>query len=335
MKKIFKNKWFRWVFVIAIVLILGFVLLKGNNKSKVQTATVQKGPIKEELILTGTVQADKHVVLYFPTGGKIVRVSVKEGDWVVKGQALTSLDKTVLNSAYMQALNNYRNYQAAAENVLDSVKDHSNDETFAQKATRTAAEVARDNAYDALRAAEYNLNNATIYAPFEGFVTSLPFPNGGVNVNLTDAQVELLDPASIYFEVDADQNEVTNIKDGMTVSIVLDSFRGKTVMGKVTFVSFTPEANQTSTIYKVKVTLDKDSLGDIVPRIGMSGDASFVISQKNDALFVPTRFVNTDTDGKYVNLGKMGNKVRVVTGIESEENIEITNGVKEGNILFD
>lgn len=335
MKKLVKKKWLRWVLVIAVVLALGFVFIRGKNKGKVQTATVEVGSIKEELVLTGTVQADKHVILYFPTGGKIAWVSTKEGDRVKKGQALTSLDKTILNSAYMQALNNYRNYQANAESALDQVKDHSSDETFTQKATRTAAEVARDNAYDALRAAEYNLNNATLYAPFEGFVTSLPFPNPGVNVNFTDAQVELLDPASIYFEVEADQSEVTSIKDGMNVSIVLDSFREKTVTGKVIFVSFTPEANQTSTIYKVKVALNSDSLGDLVPRIGMSGDASFIVSQKDDALIVPIRFVNTDTNGKYVNLGKMGNKVRVETGIEGTDNIEIVSGVSKGDILFD
>jgi HlyD family secretion protein len=215
------------------------------------------------------------------------------------------------------------------------VKDHSTDETLAQKATRTAAESARDSAYDAVKAAEYNLNNSTLYAPFAGVITSLPFPNPGVNVSFTDAQVELVDPESIYFEVEADQSEVTSIKEGMQVSIVLDSFREKTVVGKVTFVSFTPKANQVSTIYKVKVALDKDSLGDLVPRVGMSGDASFIISQKDDALFVPTRFVNTDAGGKYVNLGKMGNKVKVETGIEGGDVIEIVSGVAEGDVLYD
>jgi RND family efflux transporter MFP subunit len=335
MKKLFKKKWFRWVLIIVVVVVLGIVIFGGKGKKETVTATVQKGQIKEELILTGSIKADKHVVLYFPTGGKIAWVSAKEGAWVKKGQALTSLDKTVLNAAYMQALNNYRNYQAAAENTLDIVKDHSSDETFAQKATRTAAEVARDNAYDALTAAQYNLNNATLYAPFEGFITSLPFPSPGVNVSPADAQVELLDPASLYFEVEADQSEVTSIKEKMPVSMVLDSYREQTFLGIVSFVSYSPKAGEASTIYKVKVELEKNSLNDLEPRIGMSGDARFVLFQKDDALIVPSRFVNSDKDGKYVNLGKMGNKVRVSVGIEGENDIEITSGVKEGDILFD
>lgn len=335
MKNLFKKKWFKILAVIIILVVVAVVIFSGKNKKQTEKAVVAKGPISEELVLTGAVSADKHVILYFPTSGKISWVGVAEGQSVKRGQALASLDKTVLNSAYMQALNTYRNYQASAENVLDTVKDHSTDESFAQKATRTAAESARDSAYDAVKAAEYNLNNSTLYAPFAGIVTALSFPNPGVNVSFTDPQVEILDPESIYFEVEADQNEVTILKEKMPVSIVLDSFRDKIVTGTVSFVSLSPKMGETSTIYKVKIDLDKNSLGDLKPRIGMSGDARFIISEKKEALYAPLTFVNSDKDGKYVNLGKMGNKVRVKTGIENEENIEIIEGVKEGDVLFD
>lgn len=335
MKKIFAKKWVKILLIIIVLGVLGFIFFGGKGKKEIVTTTVSKGTIKEELVLSGFVKADKHVVLYFPTGGKIAGVYVKEGDWVKKGQAIISLDKTVLGSAYQQALNAYRSSQAAAESALDTVKGHSADETYAQKATRTAAEATRDSAYDAMRAALYNLNNSTLYAPFEGLITSLPFSNPGVNVSFTDAQVEILDPKSIYFEVEADQSEVINIKDKAKVVIVLDSFRDKTLLGSVTFISFTPKANSASTIYKVKVDLDKDSLGELTPRIGMGGDANFILSEKSDVLSVPARFVNSDKDGKYVNLGKMGNKVRVTTGIEGEDSIEIVSGVKEGDTLYD
>ena len=333
-KKILKKKF--WIFVIILVLGIGayFIFGKKSNVKSV-TAKVERGTVKEEMVLTGQVEADKHVKLFFPTSGKLSWVGVGEGQKVYKGQALTSLDKTNLNTTYQQALNNYRNYQAAAESALDSVKDHSSNETFAQKATRTAAEVARDNAFDSVTAAEYNLRNATLFAPFAGIVTSLPFQNPGVNVNFTDLQVEIVDPQSIYFKIEADQSEVISIKTNMSVDIVLDSFRDKIITGIVSFVSFTPKTGEVSTIYEVKVTLDKNSLGDLQPRIGMSGDARFIISKKEDALFVASRFINSDKNGKYVNLGKMNNKVKVETGIENEDNIEIISGVKEGDVLYD
>lgn len=336
--KNFKQKLGKWFWVIIIVLVLGiggyfYFSRKATNGSV--TVAVQKGEVKEELILTGSVKADKHAVLTFPTGGKIAGVYVKEGQWVKKGAALTALDRITLNTIYQQALNTYKSYQASAENVVDSVKDHKGDETFAQKATRTAAEVSRDNAYDAVKAAEYNLKNAMLYAPFEGLIASLPFSSPGVNVSAADAQVEILDPASIYFEVGADQSEVINIKEKQGVTIVLDSYRDKEFPGTVSFVGYTPKAGEAGTVYKVKVQLTGDGIKEILPRIGMTGDAKFIMSQKEDVFYAPPKFVNSDKEGKFIFLGGKDKKVRVTIGVEGEERVEITSGVKEGDVLYD
>lgn len=332
---IFKKKWF-WVVIVLVGLGIGAKLIFGNkSESVVNTTTVQKGEVKEELILSGQVKADKYAALSFPTYGKISWVGVAEGDTVRQGTALTSLDKTTLNATYMQALNTYKSYQAAAESTLDSVKDHDSDETFAQKATRTAAEVARDNAYDAVQAAEYNLKNSTLYAPFSGLISSLPFPSPGVNVSLGQTQVEIVDPASIYFEVQADQNEVTEVKEDQEVTIVLDSFKDKKITGKVVYIGYTPVTGEASTVYKIKIEFDKESLGDTPLRVGMSGDAKFTLSKKEDVLFIPVDYLHSDRDGKYVSLGKKGNKNRVEVGVEGEETVEILSGVKEGDVVYE
>jgi RND family efflux transporter MFP subunit len=324
-----------WIVIILAVLLLVFVISRGKNKNGTAVAVVKRGTVSQELILTGQIGAEKHATLSFPTSGKIAWVGVAEGQMVRKGQALVSLDTTTLNAAYQQALNNYRNYQAAAESALDSVKDHSADETYAQKATRTAAESARDSAYDAVVAAEYNLKNSTLYAPFAGVVASLPFPSPGVNVTYADPQVEVVDPASIYFEVEADQSDVVNIQEKQKVMVVLDSYRDKEFSGIVSFVGYTPRPGEAGTIYKVKVEFVGDELKEILPRIGMTGDARFILSQKDDVLFVPPRFVHSDKDVKYVNLESANNKVRVSVGMEGEDRVEITGGVKEGDTLYD
>lgn len=324
------------IFTVILALILaGFFFFRQKGKDGTVSTTVQKGTVKEELILTGEVKAEKHSLLAFPTSGKISWVGVTEGQKVNKGQALTSLDKTVLNTTYQQALNTYKDKQAAAEKAEDDVKNHATDETATQKSTRTTAQVARDSAWDAMLAAKYNLDNATILAPFAGIVSSLAYPSPGVNVSSTDTQVEIVDPATIYFEVDADQSEVTSVKDGQEVAVVLDSYQDKEFKGKVSFIAYTPKSGETGTVYKVKVEFENGALGESLPRIGMTGDARFILSQKENVLYVPPRFVNSDKDGKFVNLGKKGNKVKVEMGIEGEDRVEIVSGVKEGDILYD
>ncbi len=322
--------------LLIIIAVAGFFILKPKNKTAVQTAQIGKGTVREELVLTGSVSAVKYAALTFPASGKIGWVGVAEGAKVKKGTAITSLDKTTLNSAYQQALSNYRNYQAIADQALDSVKGHDKDETFAQKATRTTAEVNRDNAYDAVTAAKYNLVNSTIYAPFDGIVSSLPYTSPGVNVSFTDVQVVIVDPSTIYFDVDADQNDVTKLKIGQSVVVVLDSYQDKELNGKITFISYTPKAGVTGTNYKVKVEFDQAVADASSVRVGMTGDAKFTLSSKDNVLFVPADFVKSDTKGKYLKVGKENNKVYIETGLESEERIEILGDkVKEGETVFD
>jgi RND family efflux transporter MFP subunit len=334
--KNFKKRLGKWFWVILIILLLGgFFYFKSARKPEPQKTEVKKGEVKEELILTGAVNAEKYASLYFPTGGKVAWVSATEGQKIKKGQPITSLNKTILNATYQDALNDYRNYQAVAENVLDSVKGHDKDETFTQKAARTTAEVNRDNAYEAVNAARYNLANATIYAPFDGVVSSLPFTSPGVNVNVTDLQAVIVDPVTIYFDVDSDQNDVTNITPGQSVDIVLDSYPDKPLKGKVSFISITPKSGVTGTNYKVKVVFENMDLGQSIVRIGMTGDARFILKKKDQVLYIPNEFISTDKDGHFVLKGEKKEKTRVEIGIEGETVTEIVSGVAEGDVLYE
>lgn len=335
-----RKKFFTWKRLAFLIVILGvggllvwkFGIQKKNN---VQTATVDRGTVKEELILTGEVKADEYVALRFPTSGKIAWIGVVEGDEVYKGQALAKLDTTGLNSTYQRAQADLRDADATVVRVHDDLKDKAGTESFTQIETRTDAEVAKDKAWEAVVAAEDNLRNANLYAPFAGIVSSLASTSPGVNILATETAVEVVNPATIYFEVTADQNEVNDLHVGQEVTVILDAFADEEVSGTVSFISYTPLAGEAGAVYKVKVALD--GVTDALKfRIGMTGDAKFLVDQKSDVLYVPTDFVNSDTTGSYVNRAKKNNKVYVETGIEGEDRIEIVGGeVNEGDVVFD
>jgi hypothetical protein len=67
----------------------------------------------------------------------------------------------------------------------------------------------------------------------------------------------------------------------------------------------------------------------------MTGDAKFILSQKDDVLYVPSEFLKSDIKGKFVKVGSVKNKTYVTTGIEGEERVEIVTGVAEGDIVYD
>lgn len=321
--------------VLVVIVGVGYGVISRRKNGDVETATIERGDVIEELILTGEVMADEYAQLKFPASGKVSWIGVAEGDSVYKGQALTSMDKAVLNSSLQVARSNLRSADATVDRTHDDVKDSDDDETFTEKETRTIAEVAKDNAYEAVLIAEENMRNATLYAPFAGLVTYVANPFAGVNMLFSETQVEVLNPDTIYFDVAADQNEVNDLYEGQKVKIVLDSFPDDELEGEVVFISYTPKADEVGTVYKVRVNLTGDAL-DQKSRIGMTGDAKFILEEKEGVLWVPPQFVNSDKEGKYVNLSSKNNKVYVDVGNEGEERTEIeSEELKEGDTVYD
>src|SRR3990167_6653547 len=98
LSKFFLNK--RRLVILAIILVAGFLVWKFTlgKKEEIETAKVERGTVIEELVLSGEIDADEYAKLTFPTSGKIAWVGISEGDEVKRGQALTKLDTTVLNT---------------------------------------------------------------------------------------------------------------------------------------------------------------------------------------------------------------------------------------------
>ena len=333
----YKNKKY-WIITIIILAIFGYFYFKSSSaKSGGVTSTeVKKGTVEEVLTLSGEIMADEYTQLTFPTAGEISWVGVKEGDEVKRGQSLTKLNTVVLNAAYQQAKATLRAAEATVDNIHDQVKDHSGDETFAQKDLRTTAEAAKDRAYESYVAAEYNLRNSTISTPFDGVITYLAHPFSGVNVFPTETQVEVLNPGTMYFDVSADQSEVLQLYVGQNVEIVLDSVSNERLKGKIVFIGYTPKPNEAGTIYKVKVAFDDKNLDIKKYRIGLSGDANFITAQKDNALYVPPNYIKTDASGRYLSKSRKNGKTYIEVGLEGEDKTEIiSDKVKEGDVVFD
>ena len=317
--------------VVIFFVVRGFI----TRRNQVETTQVKKGDVTEELVLSGQITADEYTQLAFGTSGKISWVGVKEGDEVKKGYALAKLDTTNLNADYQRALQDLNSAEASLGVVYDTVKGHDKDETLSQKEDRTVAEATKNKAYEAVIKTRQDLQNATLTAPFSGIVTYVANPFSGVNTLASQTQMELINPETIYFDVSADQSEVTELSLGQKVKIVLDSYPDEEFEGEVSFISYTPKSDEVGTVYKIKVKFEGVELDAGKFRIGMGGDAGFILSKKDDVLYIPPKFLNSDPNGKYVNKAKSNNKVYVETGIESEDRVEIISGVDEGDVLYD
>lgn len=334
----FKNrlgKWF-WILLVVVVVVVWKVFFTTDKSPKYLTQKVEKGDLLETISTTGKVQADQYANLAFQTGGRVAWVNVKKGDKVKKGQAIAGLDTVILNAAYQQAANNYRNYQAAAESALDSVKNHSGDETYAQKATRTAAEVARDNAYDAMNAALQNLRYATLYAPFNGIVAEANPTFAGANVTPANAAYIIVNPETTYFESEISETDLPKVKTGQKVIIKLDAYSEESidgVVGNIGILAFTSTTGGNAYSLRVELPANKD----FKYKVGMEGDVDIVLETITNVLKVPTTALVNEDDINYVWVyneeeGKIHKKA-VEIGGNSNEETQIKSGISEGEIV--
>ncbi len=325
----------KWLWAIVVLLIIGGLLFRNRllNKQDLDSVVIQKGTVRHELILTGRIMAVEHAYLTFQSSGELFWMGVEEGEWVKKGQYLAKLDSANLQSQYEQAVADLRKAQATADNVLDQVKDNDDDETHVMKDLRTTAEATRDRAYRALEIAEENLRNGYLKAPFEGLITDIALPYSGINTTYAQSQIEILNPETMYFDIQADQTEIKDLAVDQQVFILLDSYPEKEIEAVVGSIAYTPSIGESGTVYQVKVFFKEIDIEKY--RVGMTGDASFILGIKDDVLYIPPKYLNADKEGKYVKHGPKNNQVYIKVGIEGEKKVEIEGDINEGDTVYD
>lgn len=317
--------------VVTVLAVLAFFIVRGILAGPTPVAptfaSASREDIKEIVSASGVLQGGQNAELRFLGAGKLAYLGVKSGDTVTKGQVIARLDTIDLGIALQQAQNTLRDREAAVQKVLDDVKGHSADESFAQKTLRTSAEVARDNAYDAVRAAQAAFRNSVITAPFAGVVTNEITVVPGQNVTAADRIALVSDFTEVAFEADIDESEIGKVALGQEVEISLDSYEDEVFSGRIAQIMPSVVTGTTgATTVKVKIILDGTAVNKIY---GLNGTADIVTAKKSGVLTIPLEALYTEDEVIVERNGKL-EVVKVKTGISSDTSIEILDGLASG-----
>lgn len=334
----FVKKNLKAIAVVLIAIAVIFVLINRNSSQnqakKVQTTRVVRGDLRETLTLSGSLAARDRAVLKFQTGGRLAYVGVHEGDYVRKGRLIASLDQREVRKNLQKQLNLYKKTRWDFEQLKDDNKDQVM--TDAIKRVVDKSQFDLDNAVLDVELDSLAIEFSRLNSPISGVVTAVTTPVAGINVSPADAQFEIINPNTIYFIANADQTEVISLRSGIAGDLVLDAYPDKKIPATVDKIAFIPTSGETGTVYGVKFKI-KTINNNSIYRIGMTGDVTFTTKTKNKTLYVPIQFI-TDRDGKkFVNV-KVNNKLiqkPVTTGMETDNDIEITSGLHEGDVVYD
>lgn len=307
------------------------------NPKKETIVNVEKQTIKEEITLTGSIDAAEKAELRFQASGKLAWVGVKEGDIVKKYQALASLDKTALNKQLQADFNTYRSALATFDDIQDTYKEEKDNLVLTDDMKRilVRAQNTLDNSVINYELQELTLKYATLFTPIAGVVTNIEQPSNGVNITPATATFSVINPQSIYFKAQIDQEDVVKVKIGDKTNITLDSFPDQDFESEIIYIDFTPVSGQSSTVYEIHFKLPIEDNQDLQYRIGMDGDAVISLREIEDTLVIPIDATHQEDDKDYV-LVKIGDdkvltKKYVKLGIETDDNIEVLEGLSEND----
>ncbi len=334
-----KRKLFLGVFFLLLIIGLGW-WFKGRTVAKkkktLSTYTVKKGRVISTLDLAGVVDFEKEANLRFQTSGLLSWVGVKAGSSVRKGQAIASLDRRQLYRQLKKALNNYYNTRLDFEDTQDEYRDIL-DKTPRIKRILERSQKNLDNAVLNVELEHLAWQLAVIKAPFSGVIDALTLPQAGVNITPSQATFRLVDPHSAFFEAEVDELDLSKVKVGQKVEISLDAYPQASLSGKVKYISYQPTKGKSgSMVYLAKIVFDQLPR-DFSLRSGLNGQAHLKLAEKDNVLVIPEEYLNYENGRSYVWLkkGKKKEKHFIQVGLESDEEVEVTQGLKPGDVIVE
>lgn len=187
-----------------------------------------------------------------------------------------------------------------------------------------------------LNNAKVQLDSTTVTAPRDGIVTLKYLEEGTIIPPATSAfsqgtsLVQLADTSRMFVECAVDEADISQVKLGQKVRIIVEAFPGQPIDGLVQRVNPAAKTENNITAIKVRVEVKASEKARLMP--GMNATCEFLTLDKKNVLVVPSQAVKRDG-------GKTTVRVKKGAGIESREvklgpsgneGFEVLEGLKAG-----
>ena len=272
------------------------------------------------------LETDEELTFTDGNGVEVEKLLVSEGAIVKKGDPLFLITEDTFNNILSSKKKTY----LSAEEALTKAENNYDDSI---------------DKYD-----EYYIT-----APIDGTVITKDAKVGDKiqkSTNSAKTLATLYDLSELTFDMDIDELDISNIKEGQSVNVQADAFKNKVFNGVITNVSLVAANSNGVTNYPVTVTIT--DIGDLLP--GMNVDAYVILANVENAVAIPADalqrgnvvyVLNTSPTIKSGNYNTEGisdrvksrvpdgfTAINVETGISNANYIEIKSGLQEGDEVY-
>ena len=288
----------------------------------VEAAKVVATPLSEQVTAIGTLLSDEAVTVSSEIPGRLKEIHFQEGQPVVKGAPLFTLDDSVYRAHLADAEAKLKLAEQTHQRASQLFK---NKYATAQAVDEATSSLAVNTA--TVELARVQLDKARIVAPFSGIV-GLRHVSAGEYITSGQALVNLeaIDPVKADFRVP--ERFLPAIKVGQTIRIKVDAYPEDVFEGKVYAIDPRLDVAGRSLLVRALVPNKDRRL-----RPGLFARVTVLLQLKEDALSVPEQAIVPQGDAQYV-FKIVNGKVmltKVVTGTRREGRVEIVDGLSVGD----
>lgn len=199
------------------------------------------------------------------------------------------------------------------------------------------------------------MRTGAVTAPFDGTISSIDYTeedetttssssgygsyNSGKTTTSSKKDVPLLTMApdkQMSLTISVDESNILSLELGQTAEVTIRSVSEETFPATVTEISRVGTGSSGVTVYSAVLTMDK------AERMlsGMSATAEIRIRGVDNAILIPTDALHQTSTSTFVytsyneELKQYGDPVEVTAGISNSSYVEITSGLKEGDVVY-
>ena len=344
--------------LVAVVFVGTFVFLYKKSRPeeiRYQELTASKQDIARTTVLTGKIVPRNEVNIKPQINGIIAEIYKEAGQMVQQGEVIARLtvipDMNSLSAAQSrvrlseinlkQAQTNFDREKALFEKNLISAEEYEKTEQALSQAkeeyaaSQESLEVIRDGVSSKNATSSSTLIRSTI----TGLILDIPVKVGNsviqantLNDGTTVATVANMN--DLIFEGQIDETEVGSLYEGMPLTITIGALRDYTFDANLEYISPKAVESNGANQFKVKAAVKVDSEHTI--RSGYSANAPIELEKKESVVSVPESTLEFEGEDVYVYTKSQDGtyqKTKITTGLSDGVNIEVKDGLSEGDTV--
>jgi HlyD family secretion protein len=346
--------------VVVVVAVFVFLGLKGSGKKKPTNNSIkaEMGSIVDKALAIGQIEPKNQISVKSKISGIVKKVFVEMGDSVKKGDLLVEIQPDPTPLEYAETKRqveidsvNYENQRTEFERMRELLMKKLVSQQDYDQASRGAgeAELRLKLSKERLSLIEQGRINiagkkveSVVRSPIDGTVLERRINVGDPVVPLTSYQAgtelfTLADMNELIFRGTVDEIDVGKLSEGMTTVLKIGALPNDTIQGILYKISPKAKKEENSTLFDLEIKISQT--GSSMLRAGYSANADIIIMKKENILLIPERLVEFVEDTAFVQVkdsttGEIERKV-IQTGLSDGLNIEVTEGLNEGEILVE